>query len=167
MIQKNYPKLDITFRCHIPRRWICFEIEIDDALVTNMQNMPKRHSETYKILQNPSNKSQEAFKTINTSYWTSRKTIHKKEKTSNKNNSKSRPNLPSPQSPGLLTKRCKLAMRWHRANNMIRATRIDRANKGACLRETVAWLVISSRDPYAIFRCWFRFQEGNLRQTYK
>lgn len=29
-------------------------------------------------------------------------------------------------------------MRWHRANDMIRATRIDGANKGACLQETAA-----------------------------
>jgi len=65
MIQKNYPKLDITFRCHIPRQWICFETEIDDALVTNMQNMPKGHSETYKIHQTNLKKPS---KTINTSY---------------------------------------------------------------------------------------------------
>ena len=102
-------------------RWICFATEMDRPLVTNMQNMPKGHSETYKIhqtnLKKPSN------------------TIYQKVKN---NSNLIHPNLPSPQKPSLLTKRCKFAMRWHRANDMIRATRIDGTNKGACLQETAA-----------------------------
>lgn len=120
MILKHYPKWishsGATFRA------------VDLFCNRNGSSSRDKHAEhaerAFRNIQNPSNKPEEAFK-------------HHIEKSKN-NSNPIHPNLPSPQKPSLLTKRCKFAMRWHRANDMIRATRIDGANKGACLQETAA-----------------------------